>query len=124
MRYEMGARLKKYREAKGYTQRQFASLIGVGNSRVSNWEIGISRPDVDLLAVICDALEVSPSDLLDVKKESPAPEGGEVAPDFVGSDDDLRKEIMDAVRKLPGNETKAALDYLLYLLQKARPENY
>ena len=49
------------------TQKQLADLIGVTNSRVSNWEQGLNRPDVDLLADICRALSVSPSELLDVR---------------------------------------------------------
>lgn len=67
MNYEIGSRIRKYREASKITQKQFAELIGVSSSRVSNWEQGINRPDVDLLANICTALNVSPSELLDIK---------------------------------------------------------
>ena len=67
MKYEIGARLRKYRENRGLTQKKFAELIGVSNGRVSNWEQGINRPDADILADICRILEVSPSELLDVK---------------------------------------------------------
>jgi len=64
--YEIGSRIRYYREAKGLTQKQLADLIGVTNSRVSNWEQCVNRPDVDLLASICKALDVSPSEILDV----------------------------------------------------------
>lgn len=67
MAYEIGARIKKFREEKGLSQKDFAAQIGVSNSRVSNWEQGVNRPDVDLLAAICHALYVSPSELLDVR---------------------------------------------------------
>lgn len=67
MGYEIGPRIRKYRELKGMSQKEFAGRIGVSNSRVSNWEQGINRPDVDILAAICEALEVSPSELLDVR---------------------------------------------------------
>lgn len=67
MKYEIGTRIRKYREERGLTQKEFAELIGVSNSRVSNWEQGVNRPDADILADICRALEVSPSELLDVK---------------------------------------------------------
>lgn len=67
MYYEIGSRIAKYRKLKKLSQREFAKLIGVSNSRVSNWEQGTHRPDVDLLAGICKVLEVSPSDLLDIK---------------------------------------------------------
>lgn len=55
-----------YREDRNLSQKDFAEKIGVSNSRVSNWEQGINRPDVDLLKKICETLNVSPSELLDV----------------------------------------------------------
>jgi len=67
LKYGIGARIRKYREQRRLNQKEFAQQIGVSNSRVSNWEQGINRPDADILADICRVLEVSPSDLLDVK---------------------------------------------------------
>lgn len=67
MKYEIGARIRKYREICGLSQKELAQKIGVSNSRVSNWEQGINRPDADILADICKALNVSPSELLDVR---------------------------------------------------------
>lgn len=69
MGYEIGPRMRKYREAQDLSQKEFAELIGVSNSRVSNWEQGINRPDVDILSKICEVLKVSPSELLDIKTE-------------------------------------------------------
>ena len=66
MKYEIGARIRKFREECGMSQRQLADILNVSNSRVSNWEQGINRPDADILADICRALKVSPSELLDV----------------------------------------------------------
>lgn len=66
MKYEIGARIRKYREEKGLSQKQLADMINVSNARVSNWEQGINRPDADILADICRALNVSPSELLNV----------------------------------------------------------
>ena len=70
MKYELGSRIRKYREKRGLSQKEFARLIGVSNSRVSNWEQGINRPDADLVADICRVLDVSPSLLLDVRLSS------------------------------------------------------
>ena len=66
MRYEIGNRIRKYREEIGISQKELAQKIGVSNGRVSNWEQGINRPDADMLAEICIVLNVSPSLLLDV----------------------------------------------------------
>lgn len=67
MRYEIGSRIRKYREENNLSQKQLAEKIGVSNSRVSNWEKGLNRPDADILAAICVALDVSPSLLLGIQ---------------------------------------------------------
>ena len=69
MKYEIGARIRKYREMRGFSQKELAQKIGVSNSRVSNWEQGINRPDADILADICKALNVSPEDLSDQERK-------------------------------------------------------
>lgn len=66
MKYEIGNRIRKYREERNLSQKQLAALIGVSNSRLSNWEQGVNRPDADILAVLCRTLQISPSELLDV----------------------------------------------------------
>lgn len=67
MKYEIGNRIRKYREERGLSQKQLAMQIGISNSRISNWEQGINRPDADILAKLCMALNVSPSSLLGIK---------------------------------------------------------
>ena len=66
-KYEIGSRIRKYREECNMTQKQLAERIGVSNSRVSNWEQGLNRPDADILAAVCVALDVSPSLLLGIR---------------------------------------------------------
>lgn len=66
MKYEIGSRIRYYREIRGLNQKELARLIGVSNSRVSNWEQGINRPDADILVLLCKALEISADELLDM----------------------------------------------------------
>ena len=66
MKYEIGSIIRRYRKENGLTQEQLADKINVTKNRVSNWEQGINRPDADILADICRALNVSPSNLLGV----------------------------------------------------------
>ena len=54
MAYKIGDKIKQYREQKRLSQKDFAEKIGVSNSRVSNWENGLNRPDCDLLRKICE----------------------------------------------------------------------
>lgn len=67
MKYEIGTKIRMYRESQSLNQKELAKMIGVSNSRVSNWEQGINRPDVDMLSAICDALKISADELLDVR---------------------------------------------------------
>ena len=67
MKYELGLRIRQFREERGLSQKKLANLIGVSNSRLSNWELGLNRPDADILAALCTVLQVSPSELLDVR---------------------------------------------------------
>lgn len=66
MKYEIGAKIRYFRELRGLNQKELASRIGVSNSRISNWEQGINRPDADILVLLCQALEVSADELLDM----------------------------------------------------------
>lgn len=65
--YEIGTKIKYYRERAGLSQKEFAQQINQKNSTVSNWERGLTRPNVDVLADICAALKVSPDELLDIR---------------------------------------------------------
>lgn len=66
-KYEIGERIAKFRKSAGMNQKELAKIIGVSNSRISNWEQGINRPDADMLGKLCTALQVSPSLLLGLK---------------------------------------------------------
>lgn len=66
MKYEIGNKIRYFRELRGLNQKELAGRIGVSNSRISNWEQGINRPDADTLVLLCQALEVSADELLDM----------------------------------------------------------
>jgi transcriptional regulator with XRE-family HTH domain len=65
--YAIGKRIRAMRERIGMSQKAFADRIGAKNTTVSNWEKGLTRPDVDTLVSICAALECSSDELLDVR---------------------------------------------------------
>ncbi len=66
MKYEIGSKIRYFRELRKLSQKELASIIGVSNSRISNWEQGINRPDADTLVMLCKALNVSADELLDM----------------------------------------------------------
>lgn len=64
----IGEQIKKYRILKGITQNDVAKALGESSGRViCNWEKGISRPDCEKLARLCDLLEVSADELIGCK---------------------------------------------------------
>ena len=62
--------IRRFRERFGMEQKELASRIGVTANAISNWENGRSRPDINLLSGLCDALEVTLYDLLGLEGPS------------------------------------------------------
>lgn len=67
MKYAIGKRIQTFRKKRKFSQKQLAERLGISSSLVSNWEQGINRPGADIIAALCAVLEVSPSELLDVR---------------------------------------------------------
>ena len=63
--------LKQYRQAKNYTQRQLAEMIGTTKNTISSIETGQFCPTAYLAALLCTVLECKFEDLfyLDVTKD-------------------------------------------------------
>ena len=62
----VGDKIKKARLLAGLTQKQFGEMIGgKGISTVSEWESGKRSPDIELLPIIAQILNVKPSFFVD-----------------------------------------------------------
>ena len=59
----IGKRIQKIRRAKGYTQQQFAEVIGLSTNYLSDIERGKSSARLDKLVAIINALECSADDV-------------------------------------------------------------
>jgi methanogenic corrinoid protein MtbC1 len=59
MNIELSTQIKSLRKLNGYTQKEFADLLGVGQATVSNYEKGIRVPDTEKLAKIASIFEVT-----------------------------------------------------------------
>ncbi|WP_157821554.1 helix-turn-helix domain-containing protein [Macrococcoides caseolyticum] len=60
----LGKRIKTNRLKKGYSQKEFADIIGVSNVVLSRYESDVRTPDFEKLKQIADILEVSTDYLL------------------------------------------------------------
>ncbi len=62
--------LRTQRKKKGYSQSKIAELLGVRPNTISNYESGVSQPDLDAFVKIIKILDVSPSVLLGIEANS------------------------------------------------------
>ncbi len=65
MNYEtIGKFISKKRKEKGFTQKELAEKIGVTDKAVSKWERGLGCPDVSILELLANQLDVSILEIL------------------------------------------------------------
>ncbi|MDT3388205.1 MAG: helix-turn-helix domain-containing protein [Bacteroidota bacterium] len=55
--------LKNLRLMRGLSQKQLGEKLNKSPNAISNWEKGMTSPDVDLLETICKVLKVTPNQL-------------------------------------------------------------
>ena len=65
MNYEkIGKFIQEKRKEKGYTQKELAQKLGVTDKAVSKWERGLGCPDVSILEILANELDISILELL------------------------------------------------------------
>lgn len=60
-----GVKIKKLREARGWTQEELADKVDVSRVTIGRIEIGHSRPSLDLLERLAKVLKVKVAELLE-----------------------------------------------------------
>ena len=65
---KMGKFIANVRKEKQLTQEQLAEILNVDRTTISKWERGVSAPDISLLQQICNALDITITELLNYKK--------------------------------------------------------
>ena len=65
----LGHQIIKYRQLKQLTQEQLAKKIAVSTKTIVNWEENRNVPNVNQLIKLCERLEVSMNELLEIKTE-------------------------------------------------------
>lgn len=61
---KIGGFIAEIRKEKGLTQVAFADKLGVTNKTVSRWENGNYMPDLSLIPLICEELQISVNEFL------------------------------------------------------------
>ena len=73
MKYEIGKRIKFFREKLGLSQKEVADRLNISNAKLSNWEKGTNRPPADFIANICTVLDVTADELLGLNSKGNQP---------------------------------------------------
>lgn len=62
---EISKRITHFRMLKGYSVNKLANLSGISQSYLREVELGNKNPTVELLSLLCDALDISLKDFFD-----------------------------------------------------------
>lgn len=62
---DIAARIKFFREQKGYTVNKLANLAGISQSYLRSVELGQKNPTIETLSELCWALDISLRDFFD-----------------------------------------------------------
>lgn len=72
-RSHVGQVIRKYRTAAGMDQATLAARLGYTKTAIGNWELGLTRPDIDNVPKLCRELRIPVTELLDMPAETALP---------------------------------------------------
>ncbi len=100
-------------EQKNITQLELSRRTGIATSNISDWKKKKTNPKADSLLAICDALEISPNQLLTGKGIDPDYNGFDMDYEVTRSDIKLLKEM----HSLGDEQYKRLMAYIKALLK-------
>ena len=113
-------RLKEARKAKGMTQIQVSSLIGLSQNGYSDWETGRNRIDDASLQRLSEIFDVSIDYLLglsDIKKP-PVSEDDERLKEVLANVDAKTREAIELLDQLTPDNLERAKEYIRFELAR------
>lgn len=122
----IGQRLAAMRKAKGFTQKQLATELGLGHQQYQKYETSETPIRIDRLLKLADVLNVNPIHILPIQPRVGTRRGmsEDAAPPLHPKDqkhDDLATEMLTAFMRLKDNDLKkTVLDHILMLVEKQR----
>lgn len=87
---QIGARIKKLRQARGYSQEQFVEKIGLAPRTLCGIEIGKNFFKAETLEKIIETLDITPQELFMIN--------------YLQPQEDLIEEIIDTIKSIKERE--------------------
>jgi transcriptional regulator with XRE-family HTH domain len=113
--HDIGRRIQKAREEAGLSQDELASMIGITQSALSNYELGKRRLYLANLQEIAKRLNRPLTCFLDVEgQELDAADGP------AEGVDDTTREIMRLLPQVPELEREFLLDYVKWMIDRKK----
>lgn len=103
----IGRRLAQLRKARRMTQEQLAEKTDLGNNYISNIENHRSIPSLETLVKLCDALEVTPNDIL--------------LGASVSSEQYLKDELLQKISQCSPREKRLVEGFITLLMTEREP---
>lgn len=75
---DFSGNLRYYRLRKGITQKELATALNTNNTTLSNWEKGISKPDIDIIIKISNYFGISIDKLIFSKHQYDTKSKGQI----------------------------------------------
>lgn len=119
----IGKNIKKYRELKGFTQKQLVEMISerkgdkVSKNVVSNWENGLNKPDADTIEILLDIFDIDANTLLGWNNPQQIKDDTEENVDELLSDPAI-KDIIASLKKLSKDDIRLTKSFVNRLLGK------
>ena len=104
---------------KGMSQKEFAAKTGIAESTISDWKKKKTNPKADCLLSICDALEITPEQLLTGKGIDPEYKDADMDYEVTRSDIKILKQI----HSLGDAQYKRLMAYMKALQKLEQMEN-
>ncbi|MBQ8496903.1 MAG: helix-turn-helix transcriptional regulator [Clostridia bacterium] len=118
----IGNKIRELRKARGITQEELASSIGISFQAVSKWENNIALPDITLAPVLASYFGISMDELFDYSLKEMELDVNRITTEayqFRESDPEKSRAILeDGLHKYPDNDI--LLNNLLYVLNYSK----
>lgn len=65
----IGEKIKQKRKEKNMTQQELAQKLNITDKAVSKWERNLSYPDISIIPLLCEILDMDTNDFLGLKEK-------------------------------------------------------
>ncbi len=112
-RMRVGRIIRRYRTAAGMDQATLASYFGYTKTAIGNWELGLTRPDIDNIPILCRTLNIPVTELLGMEAEAVLPTSDrellDCYRDLNRFNQNTVRQLMDRLRFQQDRQEKARL---------------